>query len=247
MDDKKKLEEIKKIYKSFSPDIDTQAVHSESRVQRNWHQEKLDSVLGYLEASSGVVLDLGCGSGGLTMEFAKRRPDLEIVGIDFNEDAIKMANANAKKLNRKNISFKSSPAEYMPFKDNFFDAVTGFDVLDHLVNYKKSLDEVNRVLKKNSPLIFTVGNYKSIFPIIEILWDKMGDGRNYHDTHLTHFTKSLLVNEIPKHGFKIQKIDTIHVLKPFFNLVTEYYPKSVEKWLGEKGFGMTLVACCIKE
>ena len=133
--EKKKIEELKKIYKSFSPDIDTQAVNSSNRVQRNWHSEKLDFVWKNLGIKKGIILDIGCGSGGLTFKLAEKISPIKIVGVDFNEDAIKASKIKAKALKTENISFVSSAGENIPFEDSKFDAAISLDVMDHFVYY----------------------------------------------------------------------------------------------------------------
>jgi len=37
-----------------------------------------------------VVLEVGCGPGGITMDIAKRYPHLEVYGVDIDEASIKV-------------------------------------------------------------------------------------------------------------------------------------------------------------
>lgn len=45
----------------------------------------------------GKVLDVGTGPGNLTIEIAKRAPNLEIIGADLSKVLIKIARETAKK------------------------------------------------------------------------------------------------------------------------------------------------------
>ncbi len=82
----------------------------------------------------------------------------------------------------------------LPYKDNSFDVVVAFDVLEHIEKHEKALEEWTRVLKKDGAILFTV-------PAYQWLW---GD----HDTSLHHFrryTKSMVRNIKPK-GASIQRL-----------------------------------------
>jgi tRNA G46 methylase TrmB len=39
---------------------------------------------------SAVVLEVGCGPGGITLDIAKRYPHLEVFGVDIDEASIKV-------------------------------------------------------------------------------------------------------------------------------------------------------------
>ena len=45
--------------------------------------------------SSGVLLDLGCGSGALALTMARRAPEARVIGVDVNERAVALCARNA--------------------------------------------------------------------------------------------------------------------------------------------------------
>ncbi len=241
---KKSLVEIKKIYASFPADIDSVAVEQGNRVQKAWHAEKLEATIAALEKArlpkSAKVLDLACGSGPLTIKLAGHFPGLFFFGCDFNEEAIAVAKKKSEKNRIKNVSFSSGPAEKLFFKNNFFSAVIALDALDHFLEPKKALAEIYRVSKKNGLLVLAVGNYFSLWPLLEIAWDKFGKGRNYLETHLTHFKSHSLKEIVQKTGFEKVSVVSLHHLRPFFGVFTKHYPKLLEKLLSSKVLGMTL-------
>lgn len=51
------------------------------------------------------VLDLGCGSGAIALALATSKPDWDIVAVDISQDAIAIAQQNAKRLACKNVQF----------------------------------------------------------------------------------------------------------------------------------------------
>ena len=108
---------------------------------------------GYLDKHSAnkIVLDFGCGSGGITEKIAKQNPS-KIVGIDISEISIKKAIENAKVLNL-DIEYKVENCEKSSLGNNFFDLIYGTGILHHL-NLKSSAKEINRLLKKDGQMVF---------------------------------------------------------------------------------------------
>lgn len=102
------------------------------------------------------VLDVGCGTGRITMEVAKRLSPQGgpfIIGLDAAPEMIKVAQKKSKDL--KNIYFKIGVAERLPYKTDFFDAVISTFFFHHL-NFelkKMALKEIGRVLKRNGKVI----------------------------------------------------------------------------------------------
>ncbi|MFH1590436.1 MAG: class I SAM-dependent methyltransferase [archaeon] len=232
------------IYKSFPEDVDTKAVHSKKRVQREWHREKISAYKTYLPLDGKEVLDVGCGSGGVSFEIIRTAGFKRYVGVDFNDDAIKSANARNK---RKDVKFIASHAEKLPFKDGEFDSLLLSDVLDHCYDYKSCLKEARRVLRNGGQALVTVENKHSLWPIVEAVWDRFGDSRNYGDTHLEHFSPGSLRKALEEQDFRVRKIFTVHNTKPFFHIVSGWYPKHLDRWTGRRCLGMTLCAVVEKK
>ena len=100
-----------------------------------------------------VVLDLACGQGFFSREFAKT--GAKIVGVDIADDLIKLARDKSPK----NINFFTSSAEDLSFlSGGSFDKVVVVLALQNIENVKKTLEECHRVLKKNGE-IFIVMNH----------------------------------------------------------------------------------------
>ncbi|MFX0137876.1 MAG: class I SAM-dependent methyltransferase [Candidatus Hodarchaeota archaeon] len=61
------------------------------------------------------ILDIGCGTGRLTMEIAKRNPAGLVIGLDNSQDMIDKANFNLKNCDLKNLVFiKANILQYEP-------------------------------------------------------------------------------------------------------------------------------------
>ena len=107
----------------------------------------------YLEnnTKNKVVLDYGCGAGVVTEKMINQKPS-KIIGIDISDVSINKAIQNAKKLNL-NIEYKVDNCENSNLNSNTFDIIYGSGILHHL-NIKNSVEEINRLLKKNGIMIF---------------------------------------------------------------------------------------------
>lgn len=103
----------------------------------------------------GVGLDVGCGSGALTIACAKRNPQGRMVGIDrwgkdYAEFSLPLCQKNAEVEGVRNVAFQKGDATKLPFPDETFDAVTSNYVYHNIagVDKQKLLLETLRVLKK---------------------------------------------------------------------------------------------------
>ena len=103
----------------------------------------------------GVGLDIGCGSGALTIVCAKRNPQGKMVGIDrwgkeYASFSLPLCEKNASAEGVKNVSFQRGNAVKLDFPDESFDAVTSNYVYHNISGEDKQslLLETLRVLKK---------------------------------------------------------------------------------------------------
>ena len=103
----------------------------------------------------GIGLDIGCGSGALTIACAKGNPQGRMVGVDrwgkdYAEFSLPLCRSNAKAEWVSNAEFQKGDATKLPFPDETFDAVTSNYVYHNIsgVDKQQLLLETFRVLKK---------------------------------------------------------------------------------------------------
>ncbi len=117
----------------------------------------IDGIAEYVTIpDGGTGLDVGCGSGALTIACAKRNPKATMVGCDIWAGAYKAdftkkrCEDNAKAEGVSNIRFGEGNAIRLPFLDESFDAVTSNYVYHNIAGHDKQqlLLETLRVLKK---------------------------------------------------------------------------------------------------
>ena len=107
-------------------------------------------------------LDIGCGSGALTIACAKRNPQGKMIGIDrwgkeYASFSLPLCEKNAAAEGVENASFQRGNAVKLDFPDESFDAVTSNYVYHNIAGKDKQalLLETLRVLKKAEHLLST--------------------------------------------------------------------------------------------
>ena len=94
------------------------------------------------------VLDLGCGTGTLTLRLKRQQPDAEVVGLDADPQALRIAEAKAAAAGIP-IAFDQGMAFALPYADNTFDRVLSSLLFHHLTHEDKARTarEAKRVLQ----------------------------------------------------------------------------------------------------
>ncbi|MFC1663153.1 class I SAM-dependent methyltransferase [Patescibacteria group bacterium] len=109
------------------------------------------NTLNKIIANNSIVLDVGCGTGGL-IEKIKEKPK-EIIGLDIDHQALSKNNFITKKI--------LSSAESVPLPEKSIDVVTAEFVIEHLENPNKVFKEIYRLLKTNGSFVFITPNIKN--------------------------------------------------------------------------------------
>jgi len=104
------------------------------------------------------ILDVGVGTGRNSEILLSKGGIIE--GIDLSEGMIAKAK---EKLNNKKINFTIADAgENIPFKDTIFDAVICMRVLKYISTWRRTIEEISRVLKKDGIFILEIANLYSV-------------------------------------------------------------------------------------
>ncbi|BCX14014.1 MAG: hypothetical protein KatS3mg085_546 [Candidatus Dojkabacteria bacterium] len=123
-------------------------------------ERRLKKILGLVDLKDKKILDLGAGEGVWMIRFAEFTSPENIYGVDYDAESLKKfeANNNKSKVKISTNNFKIGPAESLDFPDSFFDVVFQNEVLEHVENDVKTIEECLRVLKNGGHLIIFTPN-----------------------------------------------------------------------------------------
>ena len=102
------------------------------------------------------ILDIGCGGGRNIERFAGQISENgRVVGIDYSEVSVeKSTKLNQDAIDAGKVNVLQGSVSEMPFYDETFDIVTGFETIYFWPDFINDLKEVNRVLKKDGLVFF---------------------------------------------------------------------------------------------
>lgn len=98
------------------------------------------------------MLDLGCGYGWYSI-YAMENGASSVVGIDISQNMLKVAK---EKTHFSEVEYICGAIEDMDFKEESFDIVLSSLAFHYIKDYKELIEKINKVLKPNGILIFTV-------------------------------------------------------------------------------------------
>ncbi len=101
---------------------------------------------------NSLILEAGCGTGKWLLYF-KQRGYKNSVGLDFSEVALRKI-----KENDRTVLLIKADIRKLPIKNNTFDLIFSFGVIEHFKQPQTLVDEMYRVLKKNGRIFLTTPN-----------------------------------------------------------------------------------------
>jgi 2-polyprenyl-3-methyl-5-hydroxy-6-metoxy-1,4-benzoquinol methylase len=146
------------------------------------------------KAGPESILDVGCGEGVLTAQWADQLGDGRIVGIDLDDPKLK---AEWDKRQRGNLEYKVEDATHLSFADGEFDMATAIEVLEHVPDPERTVSEMARVAKR----------WVLVSVPREPLWRGLNMARGAYlkdlgntPGHINHWSKRSFVSMLSRYG-----------------------------------------------
>ncbi len=108
---------------------------------------------GALDRPGALVLDVGCGDGTAAAVAGPILAGHRIVGVDWSHDALRRARPRLSHVVRGELDGGG-----LPFADGCADAVLFSEVIEHLVDPDRAMDELRRVLRPGGHLMLSTPN-----------------------------------------------------------------------------------------
>lgn len=148
-------------------------------------------VIGYLQP--GSVLDVGCGSGHMTLEVLRK--GWEVTATDISPEMVNLTKKLAEKegffLKARLIGAESIRG----LGENLFDNVVCLDVLEHVKDDEKALRGMFFVLKPKGRLVIVVPSFQWLYGV-----------RDREMGHYRRYSAKKLRRKLERAGFKIVKM-----------------------------------------
>ena len=148
----------------------------------------------WAKAAPSSVLDIGCGEGVLTLEWAERLGDGRVVGVDLDDPKLR---AEWAARTRPNLEFRVEEATSLSFRDDEFDMVAAIELLEHVPDPEATVAEMARVAR--SRLLASVPR--------EPLWRALNVARGAYlrdlgntPGHVNHWSKRAFVSLLSRYG-----------------------------------------------
>ena len=135
---------------------------SEGRSDRRLRDSAIRAIL----ESDRDVLDIGCGTGGLLIDFARTTRG-RVVGVDASFEMLGSALERiGTSVPDREVSLIWAPAERVPLPDQHFDLITAELLLHHVRRPQRALREMARLARPGATIFAQVPgpNYQAAYP-----------------------------------------------------------------------------------
>jgi len=146
------------------------------------------------KAGPESILDVGCGEGVLTAQWADQLGSGRIVGIDLDDPKLK---AEWDRRQRANLDYRVEDATNLSFSNGEFDMATAIEVLEHVPDPERTVSEMARVARR----------WVLVSVPREPLWRGLNMARGAYikdlgntPGHINHWSKRSFVKMLSRYG-----------------------------------------------
>ncbi|HEY1093369.1 MAG TPA: class I SAM-dependent methyltransferase [Glycomyces sp.] len=120
-----------------------------------------------------TILDIGCGPGTISADFAALVPDGHVTAVDYAPAIVDQAAKEAESRGLANMTFGVADVHELQYEDDTFDVVHAHQVLQHVGDPVQALREMRRVAKPGGVVAARDSDYRAFtwFPASQGLSD----------------------------------------------------------------------------
>ncbi len=174
------------------------------------HSIKKKVKIATTKLARGEALDIGCGTGDFLNEMLNG--GWNVKGIEPNDTARNSA------INNYGLDIYDE-SQLFEFRENSFDVITMWHVLEHVYNLERHLTQIKMILRKEGRLVIALPNADSLdAAIYKNFWAAYDVPR-----HLYHFNQSSLRRLMENFGFEIVTIKPMVFDSFYISMLSEKY------------------------
>ena len=170
-------------------------IRDEDRAYR-WHAQTVQRY----QPTAQTLLDIACGGGYFLREYLKLRPSsVDLHGTDLSGEALAIAKKECPEGR-----YVMACAEKLPYRDQYFDAVTCLGSLEHFLDIPAAVSEMKRVARDQAVFYILVPNlfwYKDMVSVI-----LTGGRLTRNQTHERFHSRKEWEEILTSAGLKIQTV-----------------------------------------
>ena len=163
------------------------AKYWDERLKETWDDKSRDwpvknNIIHKQTSLNDSILDVACGNGG-TLRYLKEKGYINLAGLEISDYAVS-------RLRSDDITMYHGSLPGIPIEDNRFEVVIASQVLEHIIQRDKFIEEIHRVLKpKGRAFIFVPDD--CLGPIDE-------------PEHVIKYTNSMLYEFLTKYFSRVE-------------------------------------------
>jgi O-antigen biosynthesis protein len=167
--------------------------------------DRLTTIL-QMAAGATRVADLGCGPGTLARQFQER--GCSVTGVEIDAGSAAEARPYCDELIVADLEAMDLAAAFSP---GSFDAVIFADVIEHLKDPRRVLNQVRDLLSPGGCIIVSVPNVAHVSVRLELLKGQFSYEETgiLDDTHLRYYTRSSITDLLQSCGYMVELMDWV--------------------------------------
>lgn len=153
------------------------------------------------------VLEIGCGMGATLLEIKNTYKNSSVYGIEISESAGKLAKNSA------NVLIGNVEEMQLDYEKGFFDYIILGDVIEHLIDPWKLVNELKKYLKKDGYLLSSIPNIMHVSVLRNLVQGNFtyADAGILDRTHLRFFTLNEIIKMFNSSNYIIDNVSSTRV------------------------------------